>query len=358
MSRLAETRLATVVEAVFALELDDPSWLLGVLSALTQLSNAEYQYLGFFYDTSGDRQLELWNVCASNASLELESAMLTGSAGFESLRSTLRGLPAGGGWTTGSPGLGPLQLDDWANLFQINCPDPSGISCLLLIGCRTGEPQPEPAELAMYQRVASHLVTAFRCRRRMGSSGAGAGSAPPPRTMLPSPELEAAAARTKVARERLRKAGVVGGTVHAKRQSPAWQKALNELQPSLGTHLTLVDTFEENGSLYIVAREGGPCALGIDRLTERERQIVEHAALGFTNKEIASALGISDATVRVLMARAARRVGVHSRRELLAHPAVLTRRPLPPQARLERATAQLDARATPPASAREPASAR
>ena len=95
----------------------------------------------------------------------------------------------------------------------------------------------------------------------------------------------------------------------------------------LGVRLTLVDTFEEHGSHYVVAREGDPCPQGIDTLTDRERQIVEFATLGNTNKEIAHALGISDATVRVLMARAARRVGVHTRRELLAHPAVIARRP-------------------------------
>jgi len=47
-----------------------------------------------------------------------------------------------------------------------------------------------------------------------------------------------------------------------------------------------------------------------------------HATLGMTNKQIAYALGISDATVRVLMARAAKRFGVRSRKELLAHPIV------------------------------------
>jgi DNA-binding CsgD family transcriptional regulator len=61
---------------------------------------------------------------------------------------------------------------------------------------------------------------------------------------------------------------------------------------------------------------------GFGRLTDRERQVVVHAALGLTNKEIAYTLGISDATVRVLVTRAAARLGVRTRKQLLAHPAM------------------------------------
>jgi DNA-binding CsgD family transcriptional regulator len=70
---------------------------------------------------------------------------------------------------------------------------------------------------------------------------------------------------------------------------------------------------------------GSPCqagAAGLEMLTDRERQVVLQAALGFTNKEIAYALGISDSTVRVLMARAAEKLGVRSRVELLSHPSL------------------------------------
>jgi DNA-binding CsgD family transcriptional regulator len=60
----------------------------------------------------------------------------------------------------------------------------------------------------------------------------------------------------------------------------------------------------------------------LDALTERERQVVLQATLGFTNKEIAYALGVSASTVRVLMARAAGRIGVRTRAELLSHPSL------------------------------------
>jgi DNA-binding NarL/FixJ family response regulator len=56
----------------------------------------------------------------------------------------------------------------------------------------------------------------------------------------------------------------------------------------------------------------------LELLTAREREIVERALLGSENKCIAYDLGLSDSTVRVLMSRAAIKLGVRTRRELLA----------------------------------------
>ena len=56
---------------------------------------------------------------------------------------------------------------------------------------------------------------------------------------------------------------------------------------------------------------------GPSSLTDAERSAVTAAACGHSTKEIAYTFGIADATVRVLLMRAARRCGVQSRRELL-----------------------------------------
>jgi DNA-binding CsgD family transcriptional regulator len=69
---------------------------------------------------------------------------------------------------------------------------------------------------------------------------------------------------------------------------------------------------------------------GLEVLTHRERQVVACLALGRSTKEVAFTLGIADATVRVLLARAAGKLGVHSRGELLVHPAVQPLRLLHP----------------------------
>ncbi len=54
-----------------------------------------------------------------------------------------------------------------------------------------------------------------------------------------------------------------------------------------------------------------------DALTARERDAVHQACSGASNKEIAHRMGISDSTVRVLVSRAARKVGAADRNALL-----------------------------------------
>jgi DNA-binding NarL/FixJ family response regulator len=51
-------------------------------------------------------------------------------------------------------------------------------------------------------------------------------------------------------------------------------------------------------------------------LTPREREIVTLVSMGYGNKAIAYKLGVADSTVRVLTARALRKLGATSRREL------------------------------------------
>jgi len=89
-----------------------------------------------------------------------------------------------------------------------------------------------------------------------------------------------------------------------------------------GQRWRYVDSFEREGVRYVVVSEEPAHSPSLLALTRRERQIVAQAAAGSSNQQIAKALGISHATVRVLMARAANRLGVRTRKALLAHPAL------------------------------------
>jgi DNA-binding NarL/FixJ family response regulator len=80
---------------------------------------------------------------------------------------------------------------------------------------------------------------------------------------------------------------------------------------------SLVDAFEADGARYIVARENIPDAR-LSGLTPTESCVVTYAARGFSTKEIAYTLGVSDATVRVLIRRAVQRCGVRDRHELFS----------------------------------------
>jgi DNA-binding CsgD family transcriptional regulator len=84
---------------------------------------------------------------------------------------------------------------------------------------------------------------------------------------------------------------------------------------------------DRNGTRYIVARENQSGVRGLTSLSDRERQVVAYLAVGQSTKETAYALGISDITVRVLIAHAAAKLGVRSRRALLDHVEIRRLRP-------------------------------
>jgi DNA-binding CsgD family transcriptional regulator len=105
----------------------------------------------------------------------------------------------------------------------------------------------------------------------------------------------------------------------ARRRRNNGPAALERWQPLTGQRWTLVDSFMSSGTRYVVARENRPEVRGLATLTDRERQVVAYLAMGQSNKEAAYALGISDVTVRVLIRRAASKLGVRSRDSLLAH---------------------------------------
>jgi DNA-binding CsgD family transcriptional regulator len=68
-------------------------------------------------------------------------------------------------------------------------------------------------------------------------------------------------------------------------------------------------------AMKISARRPGGDRL--DMLSGRERQVLAHLAQGQSTREMALALGVAQPTVRVLLARAAKKLGVRSRAALV-----------------------------------------
>jgi ATP/maltotriose-dependent transcriptional regulator MalT len=82
-------------------------------------------------------------------------------------------------------------------------------------------------------------------------------------------------------------------------------------------HWTLIDHEDRDGRGPMAVEKDEPKA-GLGALTAREREVVQRAMAGNSNKAIAFELGIADATVRVLLWRAYGKAGVRSRRDLIA----------------------------------------
>ena len=78
----------------------------------------------------------------------------------------------------------------------------------------------------------------------------------------------------------------------------------------------ILDRVEVDGRAYVISCVNATPPLG--GLSPREKQLIELACQGFEPKVIAYDLGLAPSTVRVLLARAMRKLGARSWRELVA----------------------------------------
>jgi DNA-binding CsgD family transcriptional regulator len=190
--------------------------------------------------------------------------------------------------------------------------DPSGDGLYLGAWLPTLTTLPE-ADRETWCRVAVHLVTARRLRERLARDPSIAdavlrtdGRVEEARGEATEDETRSALRDAVVAVERAR------GSL---RTSP--DRAVEEWKGLVAARWTLVDHFESDGKRYVLARRNDIVVEGFDTLTERERQALSYAALGHSNKLIAYELGIADSTVRVLLHKAARKLGATSHEDLV-----------------------------------------
>jgi DNA-binding NarL/FixJ family response regulator len=79
-----------------------------------------------------------------------------------------------------------------------------------------------------------------------------------------------------------------------------------------------MDQFVHAGFSYQLRRRPVESPGDHARLSEREELVVAQVVAGLSNKHIASNLGVSPSTVGVLLFRAATKLGVRSRSDLVA----------------------------------------
>jgi DNA-binding NarL/FixJ family response regulator len=103
------------------------------------------------------------------------------------------------------------------------------------------------------------------------------------------------------------------GRIHPM-EKPAATQLWHQLE--LGSW-SVVDHLDRDRRRYLLARENAPSARSTRALTPRERQIVEHASHGTSNKVIAFELGISTSSVSTHLSHAAAKLGLSSRTGLI-----------------------------------------
>ncbi len=174
---------------------------------------------------------------------------------------------------------------------------------------------PSLAERRVWNRVATHLAAAFRLRRSMSGSELEASA-----VLSPSGKLEDAngAAAERSARTSLRDAVTRMERARGPLRRRDSEAAVSQWTPLVHGRWSLLDQFERNGKRYIVAVENEPQPTLKALLAPRELQVLAAIASGRSNKIAAYELGLSDSTVRVLLMRAARKLDVRTRAELVA----------------------------------------
>jgi DNA-binding CsgD family transcriptional regulator len=165
-------------------------------------------------------------------------------------------------------------------------------------------------EERLYRRMARHLAAGNRLRHRLGprlptDDEAAAILSPGGRVEHAAPSARSAEVRTA-----LRQAVLAMDRARGAERRTDPDSAVRRWQVLADSRFTLMDRFESDGRRFVVACENQLETAPHPRLTERERQIVALYRLGSDSKMIAYELGLADATVRVLLSRAARRLGV------------------------------------------------
>ena len=320
--------LLEFLEATYALEMDELAWLNRVVAAMKAVWGLPAWAFGTVYDASNVANLRPSLITMNGAAAEVSGLLAQGATLLtpdyveRRFRRTLTF------WAR--QGINPelagifdqLKQAGAPDLFVVNGCEPAGIGCALAVSADRDQ-GPSAAELSIYRHMANHVAAALRFRRRLAATAtadhkpdalAGAEAVFDRRGQLVHAE---GPAKLRQAQNGLREALGRYEAARSRRRGADPVINLQRHRPLVDARWTLVEAYQHGGVRYVVARENTPALRGLAALSERERQVVVYLALGRSTKEIAYALGISDSTVRVLLARAATRLRARSRQQLV-----------------------------------------
>lgn len=301
-----------ILDAVYRDTESPKGWLEAVLTAAAPLLDRGGGVEGYFVDcrdgfAAGERAAigvasdALWNDWVREIPTPVKRAVHTfAPCGYSA------SLP---------PGIDTART--WAHrqgvgLMGVNAIDASmqGVTLVSHDG-RKGQAPPTSSELLRWSYIGSHVAAGARLRRER-------------RVAAPEAVLDVQGrvlhadglARDATARAALRRAAIEMDRARTRR-SRDHDRSLEQWRALVEGRWTLLDVFEENGRRYVVARANEPHAPATAPLSPRERQVATAASLGHANKLIAYELGVAESTVATVLRRAARKLGVRTRLELI-----------------------------------------
>lgn len=216
------------------------------------------------------------------------------------------------------PGVsdGAAAAQGMLDLLGLGAAEPDGRGCWF--GAFQAERRRLPGDVRMaLTHIGRHLKVANRLRRKL-DDGKDPRATPGAVITADGRVVHAVGdARNPSVIEKLTHTSRAMDAARTRRGRADALRAVQAWRAQVGDDWTLVDSFERDGRRYILAVENREPAPGFHLLSVREREVIRQALLGRDNKAIAYEMGLAQSTVRVLMARAAVKVGARSRRDLL-----------------------------------------
>jgi DNA-binding CsgD family transcriptional regulator len=330
--------LVDALESIYALDGPDDAWLERVLTSVQPTLDEGLGVAAYCYDARGPTFRAFGTITRGGMPLEPSDfegmlAMVTP----EYVEQSWARLPCGTasmipGWEH-EPGAAVLRSRNAADLLCINGFDPSGVG-VCIAAALANERRCLPSGIrARWTRLARHLASGFRLRHRVeGDKQTTDVTRAADAVFSPNGRLAHGKNDEVVDAERqLREAVRTIEKLRTKRERRNGDAAVAKWRVRVDARWSLVDAFESDGRRYVVALSNDCPRRGLDALTPREEHVLAYAALEHSNKLIAYELGLAHSTVRVLLARAMRKLGVKSRDEAVAFYRAHRRKPLPPK---------------------------
>lgn len=212
--------------------------------------------------------------------------------------------------------LDQLKASGAVDKLTLNALEPDGFGCNF--GSFQASTSPLPAQAsATLTRIARHLGAAHRLRHRFEKTAASTAAASA--VMTPDGKMHHAIGVAKAPRHRAELSSAARSMDHARSRGRREDslKAIEQWKTLVGQRWLLLDHVERDGRRFVLAVENTPACDGVDLLSPRERDVMHRLQSGQTIKTIAGELGLAQSTVRVLLMRAAAKVGARSRADLI-----------------------------------------
>lgn len=315
-----------LIDAAYRIDGGDEAWLSSVMDAAMPLMSRGLGAVGVLYDASRPGSFHGEHFAINEMLLDgitpdsCRQVLEVGSEGAPLIQELFGQVQCGLVSETFSkcfPKLLPFTAAFGApDMVAINSTDPTLQGCILTANLPDHAPI-APAMHLFWSRLSAHVAAAYRLRRRLRKQ---VGTPLEQAEAILTPEAKVAHATESTVNSEVRE--LLSDTVRTQERLRAKDRrgdpnAVGEWKALVDARWSLVDHVDSDGKRMITVQRNEGVAPGAVGLSQREEQILGYAALGHSNKLIAYELGLAHSTVRVLLARAAGKLGTRGREETL-----------------------------------------